>query len=78
MGCAERINERSLIPILNDILEQYPFKIKGFHADNGSEYINKKFINKMLIELTKTRPRKSNDNALVESKNGSIISKHVV
>jgi len=80
VGCVERISERFLLPILEDILEQYPFRIKGFHADNGSEYINKivaDLLNKMLIELTKTRPRKTNDNALVESKNGSIIRKHM-
>lgn len=29
----------------------------------------------MLIELTKSRARQSNDNALVESKNGSIVRK---
>ena len=62
------------------MIRQYPFKILGFHADNGSEYINKlvaKLLNKFLIEFTKSRPRKSNDNALVESKNGSIIRKHM-
>jgi len=31
-SCAERINERYLLPVLEDILEQYPFQIKGFHA----------------------------------------------
>ncbi|HED36814.1 MAG TPA: transposase [Ignavibacteria bacterium] len=49
-----------------------------FYADNGSEYINKtvaKLLNKIHIELTKSRSRHSNDNALVESKNGSIIRK---
>ena len=30
-----------------------------------------------LIKLTKTRPRHSNDNALVETKNGAIIRKHM-
>ena len=28
-------------------------------------------------EFTKSRPRRSNDNALVESKNGSVIRKHL-
>ncbi|MCP3870852.1 MAG: transposase family protein, partial [Gammaproteobacteria bacterium] len=57
-----------------------PFIIKGFHADNGSEYINKRvagLLNKLLIDLTKSRSRKTNDNALVESKNGSIVRKHL-
>jgi transposase InsO family protein len=50
--------------------------ILGFHSDNGSEYVNKgvaKLLNKLLIEFTKSRARKSNDNALVESKNGSVV-----
>lgn len=76
----EKISERYLIPVLGALLEQFPFAILAFHADNGSEYINKhvaKLLNKLLIELTKSRPRHSNDNALVESKNGAIVRKHL-
>ncbi|MCP3868252.1 MAG: transposase family protein, partial [Gammaproteobacteria bacterium] len=76
----EKISERYLIPVLEALLEQFPFVILAFHADNGSEYINKhvaKLLNKLLIELTKSRPRHSNDNALVESKNGAIVRKHL-
>jgi len=79
--CAvEKISERYLIPVLEQLLDQFPFIILEFHADNGSEYINKhvvKLLKKLLIELTKSRARHSNDNALVESKNGSIIRKHL-
>jgi len=32
-------------------------------------------LQKLLIEFTKSRSRQSNDNALVESKNGSVIRK---
>ena len=80
LGCTERISERYLKPVLIAILDKYPFKIKGFHCDNGSEYINKvvaKLLNKLLIELTKSRARKTNDNALVEGKNGSVIRKYM-
>ncbi len=76
----EKISERYLIPVLEALLEQFPFVILGFHADNGSEYINKhvtQLLNKLLIELTKSRPRHSNDNALVESKNGAIVRNHL-
>ena len=76
----EKISERYLIPVLEDLLDQFPFLILAFHADNGSEYINKhvvKLLNKLLIELTKSRPRHCNDNALVESKNGAIIRKQL-
>ena len=76
----EKISERYLIPVLEDLLEQFPFIILAFHADNGSEYINKyvvKLLNKLLIELTKSRARHCNDNALVESKNGAIVRKQL-
>jgi len=62
------------------LLDGFPFKISGFHADNGSEYINHQvaaLLEKLLIEFTKSRPRRSNDNALAESKNGAIIRKHL-
>ena len=38
------------------MLETFPFVILGFHADNGSEYINKQvatLLEKLLIEFTK-------------------------
>lgn len=76
----QKISEQLLIPILTLLLEQYPFVIKGFHADNGSEYINRavaELLNKLFIELTKSRARHSNDNALVECKNGAIVRKHL-
>ncbi len=76
----EKISERYLIPVLADLLDQFPFVILAFHADNGSEYINKhvvKLLNTLLIELTKSRARHCNDNALVESKNGAIIRKQL-
>ncbi len=75
----ERISERFLIPVLEAILETFPFAIHGFHADNGSEYINHRvaaLLNKLHIEFTKSRPRHCNDNALAESKNASVIRKH--
>jgi hypothetical protein len=34
-------------------------------------------LNKLLIEQTKSRPRHSNDNGLVETKNGAVIRKHM-
>ena len=77
VGAAESITQETLIPLLKQILKAYPFKILGFHCDNGSEFINKyvvDLLNELLIsDLTKSRPRHSNDNAIVESKNGSII-----
>ncbi len=77
-GAVEGISERFLIPLLAELLEQFPFTLLGFHSDNGSEFVNgrvAKLLNKLLIEFTKSRPRHCNDNALVEAKNGSIIRK---
>lgn len=74
----ERITEAFMRPALIHILDTFPFKIRGFHSDNGSEYINytvSELLEKLQIEFTKSRPRRSNDNGLVESKNGSIIRK---
>ncbi|MDH3327593.1 MAG: integrase [Gammaproteobacteria bacterium] len=74
----EKISEQYLIPVLQYILSFFPFKIISFHSDNGSEYINKnveKLLKKLFVEFTKSRPRHSNDNALAESKNCSIVRK---
>ena len=75
-----RISEAWLMPLLKNILEQFPFAILNFHSDNGSEFINKtvaELLGKLLIEQTKSRPRRSGDNGLVETKNGSIVRKHI-
>lgn len=76
----EKISEHFLIPVLEQLLDTFPFVIKGFHSDNGSEYINKqvaKLLEKLLIEFTKSRARQTNDNALAESKNASIVRKYL-
>ena len=78
VGCAERISESFLIPVLEGCLEQFPFVIKEFHSDNGSEFINQivaKLLNSLLIEQSKSRSRRTNDNALVEGKNGAVVRK---
>ena len=36
-----------------------------------------KLLDKLLIEFTKSRARKTNDNALVEGKNGAVVRKHL-
>ena len=78
-GCVERISERYLLPVLERLLESFPFTVQAFHSDNGSEYINYQvaaLLEKLRVEeFTKSRPRRSNDNALAESKNGSVIRK---
>jgi transposase InsO family protein len=73
------ISEYFLLPVLETALGQFPFNIINFHSDNGSEYINKTvatLLNKLAIEQTKSRSRKTNDNALVEGKNAAVVRKH--
>ena len=78
VGCVSKISEYYLMPVLEAILHQFPFRILGFHADNGSEFINHhvaQMLNQLLAEFTKSRACRSQDNALVEGKNGAIIRK---
>jgi transposase InsO family protein len=80
VGSTPRISETYLEPVLKAMMRQFPFRIKGFHTDNGSEFINRtvaELLNKLLIEQTKSRPRQSGDNGLVETKNGAVIRKHI-
>ena len=80
VACVEAISEVHLEPALEVALMAFPFVIQGFHSDNGSEYVNSvvaKLLNKLLIEQTKSRSGRTNDNALVEGKNGSVIRKHM-
>lgn len=80
VACTEEISDAYLDPILEESLDAFPFLIAGFHSDNGSEYINEKvakILNRLLIVQTKSRSNRTNDNALVEGKNGSVIRKHM-
>jgi len=78
VASVQAISEAFLLPVIEHMIDQFPFHIQGFHSDNGSEYVNypiAKLLDKLRIEFTRSRPRKSNDNALVESKNGAIVRK---
>jgi len=58
VGCASKISEAFLMPVLEAILHQFPFVILGLHADNGSEFINytvAALLENMLTEFTKSR-----------------------
>ena len=80
VGAVAVISQAYLEPVLRAILQQFPFPIRGFHSDNGSEFINDTvsgLLKDLLIEQSKSRPRHSNDNGLVESKNAAIIRKHM-
>jgi transposase InsO family protein len=80
VATCEKISEAYLLPVIEALLAGFPFRILGFHADNGSEYINHKvarMLDKLTVEFTKSRPRHSNDNGLAETKNGAVIRKHL-
>jgi transposase InsO family protein len=80
VAATPHISELWLLPVLEALLGQFPFVIRGFHSDNGSEFINyntARLLDKLLIEQTKSRAYHSGDNGLVESKNGAIIRKHI-
>jgi len=59
VASVERISEAYLVPVLESILGQFPFTIRAFHSDNGSEFVNHvvaRLLNKLLIRLTKSSP----------------------
>ncbi|WP_260439300.1 integrase catalytic domain-containing protein [Burkholderia sp. Bp9099] len=70
------LGREHVLPVLRDMIDQFPFRILGFHSDGGSEYINHevaKMLKEQLIEFTRSRPRRCNHNALAESKNGNVV-----
>jgi len=80
VASVERISEAYLVLALESMLAEFPFVIRGFHSDNGSEFVNHivaRLLNKLLIRFTKSRLRQSNDNGLVETKNGSVVRRNL-
>jgi len=80
VAATPQISELWLMPVLEAMLAQFPFVIRGFHSDNGSEFVNYTvagLLGKLLIQQTRSRAYHSGDNGLAESKNGAIIRKHI-
>ncbi len=79
VGTVAAVSQAFLMPVLEALLEAFPFRVHGFHADNGSEYINHRvaaLLNRLHVgAFTRSRARHSNDNALVESKNAAVVRK---
>ncbi len=78
VATVQGLSEAFLLPVIAHMLSQFPFELHGFHSDNGSEYTNKQvagMLEKLRIEFTRSRPRRSNDNGLAETKNGAVIRK---
>jgi len=77
--CTKLISEKYMKTVLAGLIAVCHFRIINFHSDNGGEYINgvvADILNRLHVKQTKSRSRKTNDNALVEGKNGSVIRKH--
>ena len=73
-------NKHTVFEAIQIMRTRLPFALLGLDSDNGSEFINhrvKDLLEKLLVEQTKSRPRRSNDNGLVEAKNGAVIRKHM-
>jgi transposase InsO family protein len=78
VASVQTIAENHLLAVIEQMLAQFPFEILGFHADNGSEYVNHRvagMLEKLRVEFTRSRPRRSNDNGLAETKNGAVVRK---
>lgn len=78
VAAVEHISEAYLLPVIALLLNGFPFTIRGFHSDGGSEFVNyeiAKLLDKLRVEFTRSRPRHTNDNALAECKNGAVIRK---
>ena len=84
VGAVTAISERFLVALLEALLDLFPFVVVGFLADNasrlgraGSEHVNHTvaaLINNLRVrDCTKSRPRRSTDNALVEGKNANLV-----
>lgn len=61
---------------LEDMRGRLPFAVLGAHVDNGGEFINAHlcdYCKQRSIRLTRGRPRKKNDNAHIEQKNGTHV-----
>ncbi|MCL5018923.1 MAG: integrase [Patescibacteria group bacterium] len=78
--CVPQLSERYMLPVLEEIITQYPFVIFNFHSDRGKETINylvADLLQRLVIKQTKNRSYHSGDNALCETKNGSVIRKNM-
>ena len=78
VASVEHVSEAYLLPLIALLLDGFPFAVRGFHSDSGSEYVNReiaRLLDKLRVEFTRSRPRQTNDNALAECKNGAVIRK---
>ena len=73
--------EQSLVVAgLRNIGQRLPFLIRGIDLDNDGAFINETLITHCAdhgIEFTRSRAYRSNDQAWIEQKNGSVVRRFV-
>ena len=60
VASVERVSEAYLLPLIALLLDGFPFAVRGFHSDSGSEYVNRemaRLLDKLRVEFTQARAR---------------------
>ena len=68
-----------IVQAVADLEGMFPFPLRVFDSDNGSEFINHDvadWLQERDIAQTRSRPYRKNDQATVESKNNHVVRKH--
>ncbi len=68
-----------IVQAVGDLQHMFPFPLRVFDSDNGSEFINHDvadWLQERDIAQTRSRPYRKNDQATVESKNNHVVRKH--
>jgi len=73
-GAVWNKGQEGVFDLLRQIEERLPFPVRGFHTDNGGEFLNHHLHRYYLdrqrpVEMTRGRPGRKNDNPHVEQKN---------
>lgn len=80
VACVSAIKQDQVVRAIKRMMANIPFKIKGLHSDNGTEFVNKgvaAMLARQCIEQTKSRAGRCTDNALAESKNASVVRRQM-
>jgi len=72
--------QKWVLPALGEIVESFPFPVRGIDSDNGKEFINAHLLAYCQVHeitFTRSRPGNKNDGAHVEQKNWSVVRQAV-
>ena len=68
-----------IVQAASQLQQRFPFELRVFDSDNGSEFINHRVSNWLQqddIEQTRSRLYRKNDQAKADSKNNQVVGKH--